>query len=454
MREAARSVQEWGLNHFETLPERPLGTCLEPHQAKLLFDSPPTDEGQPFDELLEIFRRDIAPNTYSVNHPRFLAFVPGSQCFPSLIGDWLTAAANLFAGVWLEGSAPAQIESTVLDWFRTWLGMPETTRGVLTTGGSEANLTALVVARERISFANRGRAILYVAEQRHWSIDRAAKVMGINPAQIRAVPVDDQFRLRDLTLQLFVQHDRQAGLLPWAVVANAGATNTGTVDALGEIADVCEKEGLWLHVDGAYGWAAVLTEAGKLELSGIERADSVTLDPHKWLAQTFDVGCVLVRNGALLPETFAHRPDYMQDVAPREGEVNYSDHGIALTRRFRALKIWLSVRMLGLGWFKQLVQHTCDLAEYAQAKLEQTGKFQILCPRRLSIVCFRYVSPGLANVEEANVRLIENLRDTGRAFLSSTRLHGVFAIRMCFVNWRTTAADVDEIVDLLVELAG
>lgn len=320
-------------------------------------------------------------------------------------------------------------------------------------GGSDANLTALVVARERIAFADRDRALLYVSEQRHWSIDRAAKVMGIRPALVRPVPVDDKFRLRGSTLQTFVEQDRLAGFLPWAIVANAGATNTGTVDALNEIADVCDREGLWLHVDGAYGWAAVLTEDGKRALAGIERADSVTLDPHKWLAQTFDVGCVLVRNGARLPETFATRPDYLQDVAPRDGEINYADHGIALTRRFRALKIWLSVRMLGLDWFRQLVQHCCDLAQYAEMKLEQTGQFEILCPHRLSIVCFRHVSPKLENVEAANIRLLENLRDTGRAFLSSTRLNGKFAIRMCFVNWRTTAADVDEIVELLVKLA-
>ena len=232
----------------------------------------------------------------------FLAFVPGTPCFPSMLGDWLTAAANFFCGVWLEASGPAHIESIVLDWFRQWLGLPESTRGVLTTGGSEANLLALVVARERLSFADRDRAMLYVAEQRHWSVDRAAKVIGLRPDQVRTVPVDGDFRIAWPRLARQLANDRERGHLPWAVVANAGATNTGTVDALMEVSELCRLETLWLHVDAAYGWAAALIQSGRRELAGIDLADSITLDPHKWLAQTFDVGCLLVRDGRLLPQ--------------------------------------------------------------------------------------------------------------------------------------------------------
>lgn len=368
-----------------------------------------------------------------------------------MLGDWLTAAANFFCGVWLEASGPAQLESTVLGWFRDWLGMPATTGGILTTGGSEANLLALVVARERLPFADRARAALYVSEQRHWSVDRAAKVIGLHANQIRPVAVDGQFRLRRQNLHDCIRDDRERGLVPWAVAANAGATRTGTVDALAEIAELCRAEGLWLHVDAAYGWVAALAPEGRRDLSGIDRADSVTLDPHKWLAQTFDVGCLLVRDGQLLPETFAMRPDYLQDVHPVEGEVNFTDHGIALTRRFRALKIWLSVQVLGLDWFRRLARHCFSLAKYAQARLESAG-FEILSPRQLSIVCFRFVGSKTADLDQLNTNLLAALRETGRAFLSSTRLRGVFAIRMCFVNWRTTAADVDEIIDLLLKL--
>jgi glutamate/tyrosine decarboxylase-like PLP-dependent enzyme len=244
------------------------------------------------------------------------------------------------------------------------------------------------------------------------------------------------------------------------VVANAGATNTGAVDPLNAIADVCERERLWLHVDAAYGWSAALTDEGRAELAGVERADSATLDPHKWLAQTFDVGCLLVRDGPRLTRAFALRPDYMQDVEPGADEVNFADRGLALTRRFRALKVWLSLQTLGLGWFRSLVTRCCHLAALAQALLEREGVFEVLSPRRLSIVCFRYAPPGFrvageedeAELDRLNLALIDAVRATGRAFLSSTRLRGRVAIRFCFINWRTTTADVEEVVGLLRRL--
>jgi aromatic-L-amino-acid/L-tryptophan decarboxylase len=453
LQSAAYDVQIWALGHYETLADQSIGLTATPQAMCAALHRPPPQMGRPFEDVLADFRQHIEPYAFRVNHPRFMAFVPGAPCFPALLGDWLTTAANFFAGVWLEAAGPAQVEITVLDWFRAWLGMPPSTRGILTSGGSEANLTALVVAREQVPFADRGRMILYVAEQRHWSVDRAAKVIGLHADQVRSVPTDQEFRVRGDILSAHVRQDRANGSAPWAVVANGGATNTGTVDTLPELAQVCRSEHLWLHVDAAYGWVGMLAEQGRQELAGIELADSITLDPHKWLAQTFDVGCLLVRDGQRLPETFAMRPDYLQDVVPGADEVNFADCGIALTRRFRALKIWLSLQMLGLDWFKHLARHGIALAEYAQARLEAAGVFEILCPRRLSIMCFRYAPPSLRNdLDDFNMRLASALRETGQAFLSSTRLRGAFALRMCFINWRTAAADVDAVIDLLVRL--
>ncbi|HEX3150305.1 MAG TPA: pyridoxal-dependent decarboxylase [Gemmataceae bacterium] len=453
LRASAGAIQEWALQHYESLPDQSIGLTASPQVMGKALHRPPPKEGRPFADVLADFRQHIEPFAFRVNHPKFMAFIPGAPCFPAILGDWLAAAANFFAGVWLEAAGPSQVETTVLAWFREWLDMPASTRGMLTSGGSEANLTALVVARERVPFADRSRIVLYVAEQRHWSVDRGAKVIGLHPEQVRAAPVDGEFRLRGSLLAELVDRDRVNGLVPWAVVANGGATNTGTVDNLAEIAAVCQKEELWLHIDAAYGWVGLLVEQGREELAGIELADSITLDPHKWLAQTFDVGCLLVRDGQRLPEAFAMRPDYLQDVVPGEDEVNYADCGIALTRRFRALKIWLSLQMLGLDWFKQLAQHGIALAEYAQARLESTGVFDILSPRRLSIVCFRYDPPDCrCDLDVLNSRLANALRETGKAFLSSTRLRGAFALRMCFINWRTSADDVDAVIDILIRL--
>jgi glutamate/tyrosine decarboxylase-like PLP-dependent enzyme len=421
-----------------------------------LLREPPPERGRGFPAALEDFAAKVAPYACRVNHPRFLAFVPGAPTFLSALGDFLCAGTNFFAGVWFEAPGPSEVELVVLDWFREFLGMPAGTEGILTSGGSEANLTALVVARERLPLADRGRAVLYLTEQRHWSVDRAAKVIGLAPDQLRPVAADENYRLAPAALAEAVAKDRYDGQLPWAVVANAGATNSGAVDPLAGLADLCAREGLWLHVDAAYGWAAVLTPEGRDELAGIGRADSVTLDPHKWLAQAFESGCVLVRDGPRLTEAFTLRPEYMQDVEPGTEEVNFADRSLALTRRFRALKVWLSLRALGVGWFRGLVTRCCQLAGLSQRLLEEARVFEILSPRQLGIVCYRYVPPGGAvdgpALDRLNLALVDAVRSTGRAFLSSTRLGGRVALRFCFVNWRTTAADVEEIVRLLATL--
>ncbi len=315
-------------------------------------------------------------------------------------------------------------------------------------------LTALVAARETLSREERGRAVLYVGEQRHWSIDRAARIMGLHPDQVRPLPADVDFRLSPIALAAAIAADRAAGRQPWAAVAGAGATNRGAVDPLDALADICQRERVWLHVDAAYGWPAVLTEKGQAVLAGIGRADSLTLDPHKWLAQTYEAGCVLVRDGSRLSAAFSMRPEYMQDVEPAEDEVNFCDRGLALTRRFRALKIWLSLQVLGLGWYRRLVERCCLLAELSQKLLEEAGCFEVLS-RQLSIVCFRHVPTDRVpeQLDAWNLALVEALRKTGRVFLSSTRLRGQVYLRFCFVNWRTTTADVEEAVVLLRHLA-
>jgi glutamate/tyrosine decarboxylase-like PLP-dependent enzyme len=462
LRDLGGLTLDWLLRHFATLPDQPVGRTASRAELEALLREPPPEAGQDFARVLAEFQDKVARHAFRTNHPRFLAFIPGAPTFLSVLGDLLCAGTNFFAGVWLEAAGPAQVELVVLDWFKEFLSYPAEARGLLTGGGSEANLTALAVAREPLDYAERARAVLYLTEQRHWSVDRAAKVLGLRPDQLHPVPADEHLRLAPAALAEAVRRDRAAGRLPWAVVANAGATNTGVVDPLEPLADLCRDQRLWLHVDAAYGWSAVLVPEGRTALAGIGRADSITLDPHKWFAQTFEAGCLLVRDGRRLTETFASRPEYMQDVEPAEDEVNFADYGIALTRRFRALKVWLSIKVLGVGWFRALVERCGRLAELAQTLLERTPGFEILSPRRLSIVCFRWVPAGFVvrseRDEEAldrlNLALIDEVRKSARVFLSSTRLRGRVALRFCFVNWRTTTADVEEVVRLLAALAG
>jgi glutamate/tyrosine decarboxylase-like PLP-dependent enzyme len=447
----------WLLRQFTGLSDLPVGRTGARWEMEALLREPPPEDGQDFARVLSEYQEKVAPFACRIDHPRFFAFIPGAPTFYSVLGELLANATNPFAGVWLEAAGPAQVELIVLDWFKEFLNYPSQAGGILTGGGSEANLTALVVARDRLTPEQRRSAVLYVSDQRHWSVDRAAKVIGLQPDQVRPVPADADWRMMPSALEACVDKDRAAGRTPWAVVANGGATNTGTVDPLADLAEICASRGLWFHVDAAYGWAAALVSEGKRLLRGIERADSITLDPHKWFAQTFEVGCLLVRDSHCLANTFALRPEYMQDVTPGDEEVNFADQGLALTRRFRALKLWLSIKVLGVAWHRALIAHSICLAELAEALLARSQKFEILSPRRLSVVCFRFVAPGSHPGEEQlnalNLAVVDEVRRTGRAFLSSTRLGQRVALRLCFVNWRTTTADVEEVLSL-IEQAG
>lgn len=453
----AIEATRWLIRHHSTLANQAIGQTGSRKLMEELLREPAPESGQAFSTALAEFQDKIAVNAFKTNHPRFLAFIPSAPNFVSVLGELLCAGTNFFGGVWLEAAGPSEVELIVLDWFRELLGLPPGTRGILTSGGSEANLTALTVAREPLSYSDRDRAVLYVTEQRHWSVDRAARIIGFRPNQIRPVPADQNFRLTAEALQEAIHRDRSAGLQPWVAVANAGATNTGVVDPLLALSDLCRRENIWLHVDAAYGWSAVLTSEGKSALDGIAACDTITLDPHKWFGQTFESGCLLVREGKRLAETFTLRPEYMQDVEPESDQINFCDHGLGLSRRFRALKIWLSVKVLGLNWYRELVIRCCQLAELAQALLEQESDFEILCARHLSIVCFRFrPTSGLRlsdeELDRLNLAIVDDLRATGRAFISSTRLRGRVALRFCFVNWRTTAADVEEVIRLLKEI--
>jgi glutamate/tyrosine decarboxylase-like PLP-dependent enzyme len=455
METLGRQALDWVLRYYGNLPELRVGSTASRAEMEALLREPPPEEGQDFAKVLSEFDQKVVTNAFRTNHPRFLAFIPGAPSFVSVLGDLLCAGTNFFCGVWLEASGPSMVELLAVDWLARFLGCPEGTRGIFTSGGSEANLTALVTARESLSYDARSRALLYLNEQRHWSVDRAARIIGLRSEQLRPVATDEAFRLDLSALGKMVAADRAQGGLPWAVVANAGATNTGACDLLLPLAEFCREQGLWLHVDAAYGWAAALTEQGRV-LEGIGRADSITLDPHKWFGQTFETGCILVRDGKLLARTFAMRPEYMQDVEPADDEINFADYSLALTRRFRALRVWLTIKVLGVHWFRTLVEHCIALASVGQGLLEASLCFKVLS-RQLSIVCFRYVPPGLkgdeAALDELNLALVEKLRATGRAFISSTRLRGRVALRFCFVNWRTTARDVEEIVSLLATCA-
>jgi glutamate/tyrosine decarboxylase-like PLP-dependent enzyme len=456
LKQHADQALSWLLDQSTHLAETRIGRSAGRPEMEALLREPPPEMGQDFTRVLAEYQAKVSPYAMRIDHPRFFAFIPAGPTFYSVLGELLACGTNPFAAVWLEACGPTQVELIVLDWFKEFLGYPAAASGILTSGGSDANLHALVVARDQLALESRDRAVLYMSELRHWSVDRAAKVIGLRPDQVCPVPADSALRLTASNLRQCIAKDRAAGRIPWLVVANGGATSSGTVDSLKELGAICREERLWFHVDAAYGWAAVLQPEGRNALEGIEQADSITLDPHKWLAQTFEVGCVLIRNGRALIDTFAVHPDYMQDVTPGNEEVNFADQGIALTRRFRALKIWLSIKVLGVAWFRELIERSCHLAELAEALIEREPQMEIQSHRQLSVVCFRFVPRNLADeksmpidLDKLNLAIVDEVRQTGRVFISSTRLRERVALRLCFVNWRTTAADVEEALELI-----
>jgi len=413
-----------------------------------LGGAPPEDAGD-YEAVLARVVADVLPYASRTDHPGYFAFIPQFTTWPAALADLIAAAANPYCGAWMESAGPSQIELEVIDWFRTWLGMPASTAGVLVSGGSAANLTALLVAREAAGGPS-SDTVLYVSDQAHSSLARTGRAMGLRPEQVRVLPTDGRWRLSPEAVVAAVRADRRAGRVPFALCASAGSTNTGAVDPLDDLADLSAEEGLWLHVDAAYGGFASITRRGRALLAGINRADSVTLDPHKWLFQPLECGTVLIRDGARLERTFAIHPDYLDNNNTRSAdEVNFADRGLQLSRGFRALKVWMSVQTFGLAAFRAAVQRSLELAQSAEALVRSRAELTLMTPATLGIVCFRREWPACdeAETERRGLALIDALESTGAALVSGTRLTGRHAVRLCVLNPTSSEDDVRRVID-------
>ncbi len=409
MREFGYRVVDLLAEHFANVQDGPVGAKRDPAQLVSLFDQDPPETACDPNELLAQLERDVFPNNLHVDHPRFFAFVPGPNNFVSTMADALAAGFNIFNGTWLGGSAAA----------------------------------ADSVLQDRVAGAT-----VYFSDQTHSSVERALRVIGFLPDQMRKLESDNNFRLSIQSLRAAIANDRAKGLRPFCVIANAGTTNTGAVDPLPELADLAAEEKLWLHIDGAFGAAAVLSERGREMLRGLERADSISLDPHKWLFQSFECGCVLARDAALLKSAFQIKPDYLRDVHRGLEEFNPCDYGVQLTRSFRALKVWLSLQTFGLAAFRKAITRGFELAELAERELRARKGWQILSPAQMATVCFRF-----GNSDELQTRLVDEMMKDGYALLTSTELRGAVSLRLCTINPRTTEEDIIGTVERLDRFA-
>jgi aromatic-L-amino-acid decarboxylase len=455
MQRIGRQVADFVAEHLATLRDQPAFSTLDRASARKLFETEPPVRPSSFDAVLQRFRERVVPHHAREPHPRFLGYIPSCPTFPAVMGDWMAAGFNFFAGVGTVAAGPNEVELTVLEWFRRWMRMPEGTGGLLTSGGSAATVTAVVAARHAAIGENAGdvgRLTAYCSDQAHSSFLKAAWIAGIARSHIRAVPSDESYRIRVAALREMIAADRQAGLRPFLICATAGATNTGAVDPLHDLADVAAEEKLWLHTDSAYAGFSVLTQRGRQLLDGLERADSLTLDPHKWLYVPFECGCLLARDPRQLENAFSVHPEYLQDVRARESEVNFADYGEQLTRYSRALKVWFSVQYYGTAAIGAEQERAMGLAELAERVVRDAPDMEVLTPAQFGIVCFRIHPPGLDDVEKLNAlnqRVNDRVNRSGFVLMSSTRLRDALSLRLCIPGYRTREEDVREVLALV-----
>lgn len=455
MRRIMEKVGGMIVDHFTGLKDRPVTTpsTLPSLQAGLAENLP--EQPVPMDVLLDQVQSFVLDQMTHQDHPRNFAFVPGPSNFVGAMADALASAYNIFCGAWIGPSGSAQIEITAVEWLRQLFEFPESAGGLFVSGGSMANMTCLAVARHEMLANNPFNATVYFSDQTHSSVAKGLKILGFQQYQLRKIATDEAYRLPMDTLRQKIASDRQQGLVPFCVVANAGTTNSGAIDPLHEIADLCASEGMWMHVDGAYGGSAALSPSGRAALDGMNRADSLSIDPHKWMFQPYEIGCALVRNRSFLKDTFRVSAEYLKIMEQSAEQPNFSDYGVQLTRGFRALKLWMSLKAFGVTAFRDAIEHGIRLAEHTEGRLAQNSSWQIVTKACLGVVTFRYHVDGMAEKEldELNARISSDLIMGGYAMLSPTVMSGRLVLRMCTINPRTTREDIDGTVKAMEEIA-
>lgn len=463
-RRHSSAVMDW-IADFLAAPERfPVLAQTRPGDvAAQLAPSAPAS-GEAMEAILADFERVVVPGTTHWNHPGFFAYFANGASAAGVLGEALTAALNVNAMLWRTGPAATEMEERALDWLRQMMGLPAEFRGTIQDTASISTLVAVAAAREAAGLDIReegmsGRDLprlrLYCSEEAHSSVERAGIVLGIGRAGTRRVPVDDEFRMDPAALERTVEEDVAAGWLPFCVVATTGTTSTTSIDPVAAIADVCARHGLWLHVDAAYGGAAALVPELRGVLDGCERADSLVMNPHKWLSVPMDCSALYVRDPQAVRRAFSLVPAYLS--TPEEGSAtNLMDYGPALGRRFRALKLWMALRWFGQEGMAAIIREHVRLARLFASWVDADPAWERMAPVPLSLVLYRHRPAGMdeAEVDAHNERIMDAVNATGEAFVSHTRVRGRLALRLAVGNLRTEERHVRRAWELLREAAG
>lgn len=409
-----------------------------------------SEEGRDPTVVLDYIAECVDRPGFATTSPRFMAYIPGGAVPYSAFGDLLAAASNKYSGFASASPGAVRIENACAAWLASVIGFPQDSAGTLTSGGSIANLTAIVTAREARD-ADGGGAV-YVTRFAHYCIDKALHIAGRGRSPKRVIATGEHYRMSVEALEQALEEDRRSGIRPWLVVASAGTVDTGAIDPLPEIVELCRRYGAWLHVDGAYGGLFALCEEGRALLRGIEQADSVALDPHKTLFLPYGTGAVVVRDGRLLQDAFSASGEYIRPLGESEVGPSPADLSPELTRHFRALRLWLPLQIAGIAAFRAAQAEKLALARYFHARLSEIDGWDPGPPPNLSVVAFRYL-PKSGDVDEFNEQLIRHIQQEGRVMLSGTRIDGSFRLRCAILCFRTHLEHVDDAIDALVREA-
>jgi aromatic-L-amino-acid decarboxylase len=456
MRQFGEAALARTVAHVSTIPDQQVRGDVAAEGLCLAMRENAPEAGAPVDTLLAPLFDDWIPRSFTTPSPGYLAYIPGGGLYPAAIADFISAATNRYTGVWLAAPALVQLEANVLEWFRTWMGFPTTARGLLTTGGSMAGFNAVLCARERHLGRDIRPGVLYTSTHVHHSVAKAARLAGIFDDRMRHIPVDGQFRMRVDALAEAVRADRAAGLRPFMVVSSAGTTNTGAVDPLDAIADLCAAEGLWHHVDGAYGAFFHLCEELRPLLAGLPRADSLTLDPHKGLFLPYGTGALLVRDGTALRAVHGMSAGYLPGTPDADNFYDPSQYGPELSRPFPGLRIWMCLKVFGAARFRAALAEKRALAVQVADRVAAIPGIVMVAPPQLSLCAFYLSWPGATLEQEntATAALLERVTRRGRVMITGCAVDDRFLGRVCVLSFRTRQAQIDACVeDIAAEAA-
>ncbi|MBK5258436.1 MAG: decarboxylase [Thermoanaerobaculia bacterium] len=422
--------------HVVSLPHQPAANVEGADEFARTLIEPLPETGTPYELLLDSLFNEMVPRSFNAAGPGYLAYIPGGGIFHSAIADLIADSVNRYVGVFAAAPALAQLEANVVRWLCEIVGFGAGSGGVLTSGGSLANFIAIVTARKERLPADFLRGTLYCSDQVHHSFQKAASLAGFPYENVREIPSDETFRMQTNALCEAVARDREEGWIPFLVAGSAGTTNTGAVDDLAEIGRIAKSESLWFHVDGAYGGFFALTSRGHAALRGMEQADSVVLDPHKTLFLPYGTGGLVVRDAQALRRAHSHTADYLPPMQDDEALVDFCEISPELSRDFRGLRVWLPVKLFGIGVFRQLLDEKLDLTIWATGELRKIEGIEIVAEPQLSIVAFRLVRPG-ADLNSLNRSFLEKVNAKKRVMLTPTTVNGSFVLRICVVSFRT-----------------